>query len=98
MGTLQMISRWRMPGKGIAFADLPVVPAVPCPREPMDWLSRRSAVQDSSMVLASCQPSASPSLTHRTVERDRLCVAAIVIAIAAAAPAVSLFPRDNFSG
>jgi hypothetical protein len=31
-----MISPWGMRGKGIEFADRPVVPAVPCPREPMD--------------------------------------------------------------
>jgi hypothetical protein len=31
-----MISPWEMRGKGIGFADRPVVPAVRCPREPWE--------------------------------------------------------------
>jgi hypothetical protein len=39
-----MISPWGMRGKGIGFADRPVVPAVPRPREPLNSLATKAAV------------------------------------------------------
>ena len=45
-----MIPPWGRRGKGIGFADRPVVPAVPRPREPIDRLATEAAraAQDSS--------------------------------------------------
>jgi hypothetical protein len=57
-----MISPWGMRGKGVAYADRPVVRAVP--------RHAARAVQDSSMVLASWQAGASPGLPGRSVERN----------------------------
>jgi hypothetical protein len=59
-----MISPWGMRGKGIGFADRPVVPG--CLAFASAWtgclgLAGR-AVQDGSMVLASWQAGASPGL------------------------------------
>jgi hypothetical protein len=44
-GALEMISLWGMLGKGIGFADRPLVRAVPRPREPMDRLASYAAVR-----------------------------------------------------
>jgi hypothetical protein len=50
----------------MGFADSPVVPAAPRPREPMDGELGGRGVQDSSMVLASWQVGASPGLPGRS--------------------------------
>jgi hypothetical protein len=45
LGHYEMISPYWRRGKGIGFADRPVVSAVPRPREPMDRLATSAAVR-----------------------------------------------------